>query len=62
MSQETNYLSDDQSKEEWQLAFESQFPDLADHPFAQTCFREGWARSEARFIERHRGHKNWWQW
>jgi hypothetical protein len=56
MSQETKHLSVDQSKEEWQLAFESQFPDLTDRPFAQTCFREGWARSEARFAERHRMH------
>jgi hypothetical protein len=33
-------------KQAWEVAFESQFPDLMEHPTARTCFREGWMRGE----------------
>jgi hypothetical protein len=33
-------------KQAWEVAFETQFPDLIEHPTARTCFREGWMRCE----------------
>lgn len=31
-------------KQDWEKAFEKQFPDLKDNPVARMCFREGYQR------------------